>query len=169
MARWIQQLIVLAVLLLGLWAARAWLDRGARLAEDRAEGRAHVIDGDSLRIGGEEIRLLGVDAPEGRQTCRRSGATWACGEQARDALARMIGGQQVACRGHERDRFNRMLAVCEAGGRELNGAMVAEGWVVAYGKRYADEEGQAKAARRGLWSGEFERPHEWRRQNGVGR
>jgi hypothetical protein len=30
----------------------------------------HIIDGDSLRTGSEEIRPVGIDAPELRQTCR---------------------------------------------------------------------------------------------------
>jgi endonuclease YncB( thermonuclease family) len=32
-----------------------------------------VIDGDSLEVAGEDIRLIGIDAPEGSQMCQRNG------------------------------------------------------------------------------------------------
>jgi len=35
-------------------------------------GPARVIDGDTIAIGGERIRLHGIDAPEMKQTCRTS-------------------------------------------------------------------------------------------------
>ncbi len=57
----------------------------------RVSGLARPIDGDSLWVGGNEVRLKGIDAPEGRQTCRRSGAIWGCGEAARSALVGLIG------------------------------------------------------------------------------
>jgi len=37
-------------------------------------GTAHAVDGDSLEMAGTRVRLLGIDAPEGRQTCQRGGA-----------------------------------------------------------------------------------------------
>src|SRR5690606_10132769 len=45
-------------------------------------GPAKVVDGDSLEIGATQIRLFGIDAPEGRQTCARNGTAWRCGEDA---------------------------------------------------------------------------------------
>ena len=42
-----------------------------------------VVDGDTLRIDGERIRLHGIDAPEAGQTCARpDGGTWNCGASA---------------------------------------------------------------------------------------
>ncbi len=130
-------------------------------------GRADVKDGDSLRIGGEEIRLKDIDAPEGRQTCTRAGRDWDCGEEARRELQRRGGRAAVACRSVERDKHRRLLGYCEADGRELNRAMVESGMAVAYGG-YRAEERAAKAARRGLWSGEFQLPRDWRHERGIG-
>ncbi|MCB1484044.1 MAG: thermonuclease family protein, partial [Hyphomicrobiaceae bacterium] len=45
-------------------------------------GAARVIDGDSLYVGQNEVRLKGIDAPEGRQTCLRDGRDWDCGNAA---------------------------------------------------------------------------------------
>ncbi len=45
-------------------------------------GPAQVIDGDSIRVAGIEIRLYGIDAPEFRQICMRAGHPWACGRGA---------------------------------------------------------------------------------------
>ncbi|MEZ5800348.1 MAG: hypothetical protein R3D29_07625 [Nitratireductor sp.] len=37
------------------------------------QGRAIVVDGDSLEVNGERIRLEGIDAPEYQQSCTNSG------------------------------------------------------------------------------------------------
>lgn len=130
-------------------------------------GFARVVDGDSLFVGGNEVRLVGIDAPEGPQTCERAGKAWNCGEAARGELERLIGRQKVNCSSVERDKHGRYLGTCQAGGRTLNAAMVESGLAVSYGG-YRDEERAAKAAKRGLWSGTFQMPREWRRERGIG-
>lgn len=130
-------------------------------------GGARLIDGDSFHLGDIEVRLEGIDAPEGRQMCRRDGKDWACGDAARRELQRLIGGDKVECRTLHKDRFGRALARCSAGGRDLNALMVQHGYAVAFGG-YEAEERAAKAARRGIWGSEFTRPREWRHQNGIG-
>src|SRR5919197_5240723 len=61
-------------------------------------GRARVVDGDSLDLGGERIRLYGIDAPEGRQSCNDiAGRPYACGRDASRALAAAIAGRRVTC------------------------------------------------------------------------
>ncbi len=54
-------------------------------------GRATVIDGDTIEIHGERIRLDAIDAPESGQTCEADGQPWRCGQQAPLALADKIG------------------------------------------------------------------------------
>lgn len=153
----------LAVLLILVLAGLIWLQGEA--FRDEMAGAARVADGDSLEIAGERIRLKGIDAPELAQNCRRDGASWACGRAAQKALSRKINGQPVSCEGAEFDRHERLLAYCKANGVALNQWMVEEGWAVSYGASFKAEERAAKAARRGLWAGEFEMPHIWRRQN----
>lgn len=128
---------------------------------EKISGAGRPIDGDSLRVGRDEVRLKGIDAPEGRQSCTRNGVAWACGEDSRKQLVQIIGKDVVVCRVADRDRFNRYLSFCTAGGRDLNAGMVASGLAVAFGG-YVREEGEAKARKRGLWSGEFQRPRDWR-------
>ena len=131
-------------------------------------GRAAVIDGDTLRLGGERIRLHGIDAAESRQTCLapRTGKRWRCGAASTRALRRHIGRRQVACEERDRDRYGRIVAVCRVGRKDLNRWMVSQGWALAYrqySRDYVDAERAAKAAKRGLWRGTFVPPWEWRR------
>ncbi|MCH9806157.1 MAG: thermonuclease family protein [Alphaproteobacteria bacterium] len=132
------------------------------------EGRARVIDGDSIVVSGREIRLQGIDAPEGRQMCQRDGRQWACGEQSRRMLRKLTGGRKVFCKGLEIDKHDRLLALCRAGGVDINGQMVATGFAVSYG-RFRAEERAAKAAKKGMWAGEFQTPRQWRRDRNIGR
>jgi endonuclease YncB( thermonuclease family) len=69
-------------------------------------GRASVIDGDTIEIQGQRIRLHGIDAPESNQTCRRDSEVWRCGQQASLALADKIGqGVAHALFGSDRSKF----------------------------------------------------------------
>lgn len=159
-ARWIATLILAA---LAAYVGRDHLPGGSTgaPAPDRITGAGRPIDGDSLRVGPHEVRLQGIDAPEGPQMCKSDGRDWACGEAARSQLRSLIGRDVVECRVTGRDRHSRLLAYCSAAGRDLNAGMVASGMAVAYGG-FLREEGVAKAARKGLWNSEFERPRAWR-------
>ena len=64
-------------------------------------GPARVIDGDTIDIAGESIRLHGIDAPENAQTCIADGVTWPCGKRATAALVEFIDGAPVSCREQE--------------------------------------------------------------------
>lgn len=129
-------------------------------------GYGDPIDGDSLWVGRDEVRLKGIDAPEWRQACEKDGSRWDCGAAARDELVRAIGDDEVTCAIVERDVYGRMLGRCTAGGRDLNAQMIASGMAVAYGE-YESEQAVARAERRGLWAGAFEEPRDWRREHAA--
>src|SRR5690606_23742084 len=120
-------------------------------------GPASVIDGDTISLAGERVRLRGIDAFERGQTCRRAGASYDCGAEARNALANLSAGRRLSCHGRTFDRYGRLVAVCMAGGVDLNAAMVDAGWAIAYGD-YEGEERRARASKRGAWAGEFDEP-----------
>ncbi|ADE84664.1 thermonuclease family protein [Rhodobacter capsulatus] len=129
-------------------------------------GHARVVDGDTLVIDAQKVRLFGIDAPEHDQLCKDAqGRDWPCGEAARDRLGVLAAGL-VRCAGRGRDRYDRLLAVCSAGGRDLNAALVSEGMAEAYRKYardYVPEEAQARAAQRGIWAGPHLAPEAVRR------
>ena len=136
-------------------------------------GTASVIDGDTLEIHGQRLRLHGIDAPESAQTCRTAnGREWRCGQQAALALAEKIGRRTVTCWQKDTDRYGRIVAACAAGGEDLNGWLVAQGWALAYreySKDYIGREASARAARAGIWQGAFVPPWEWRRGTRLAR
>lgn len=129
-------------------------------------GVATVIDGDTLEVRGERIRLHGIDAPERAQACVRGGKAWRCGQQASLALADRIGRLPVRCETFQRDRYGRIIAICRQGETDLNGWMVRNGWALAY-RRYSTDyvaaEDEARQAALGIWQGRFVPPWDWRR------
>ena len=154
------------------WLAAAWLVVAAAgplaAAEQVVAGWASVVDGDTLELRGQRIRLMAIDAPEARQTCRRDSGSWPCGRRAAFALADRVGTATVTCRWRERDRYGRPVARCAVGGIDLGGWLVEQGWALAYrryGLAYVSQEDAARRARRGLWSGSFVPPWAWRSGN----
>lgn len=131
-------------------------------------GTARVVDGDTLRLGGERIRLVGLDAPELAQDCGRAdGTRWPCGVVARDTLATMVHGAALDCAPQGHDVYGRVLARCSAGG-DLGARLVEAGMAISDGD-YLGEEAAAKASRAGIWQGDFEAPAAWRAAHGEGR
>jgi endonuclease YncB( thermonuclease family) len=139
------------------------------VARDPTIGVASVVDGDTIEIHGQRIRLFGIDAPEGSQLCvRPNGERWRCGQQASFALADRIGRATVRCEHRDVDRYGRVVAVCFKGIEDLNGWMVANGWAVAfrrYSLDYVADEDAARGKRTNIWSGEFDMPWDWRAQH----
>jgi endonuclease YncB( thermonuclease family) len=131
-------------------------------------GVASVIDGDTLEIHGQRIRLHGVDAPESPQYCYLPGQKkWRCGQAAAMALDDFIGGKTVTCEQKGKDRYRRIVAVCSAAGQDINAWLVENGWALAYerySKAYVEHQKRAKTAQAGIWKSRFQKPWEWRKQ-----
>ena len=151
--------------LLGFIMAAILIADAAPASAATVTGPAHVVDGDTLEMEGQRIRLFAIDAPEGDQLCYREAENWPCGQVAADKLGSMIGSSELICRGEEIDQYGRLLAVCMIAGLDLNRLMVAEGWALAF-RRYSDiysgDEAQAQAARLGMWGSTFVSPEEHR-------
>ena len=133
---------------------------------DTTVGRATVTDGDTLGIRSVKFRLHGIDAPESSQTCKDAQRrVYRCGSLAANKLSEKIGVRNVTCVEKDRDRYGRIVAVCRAGGEDLNAWMVSQGLAVAYrqySKDYVALEDRAKRFKRGLWAGTFQMPSEYR-------
>lgn len=131
------------------------------------DGRVQVVDGDTLRIGGETVRLHAIDAPEIGQSCANAaGRPWACGQAAAAALGRLA-AEGLRCEGRERDRYGRLVAKCYAAGRDVGAELVRQGAAFAYarfGDDYVALEKEALFAGRGVWQGAADRPEEARRE-----
>jgi endonuclease YncB( thermonuclease family) len=116
----------------------------------------------TIEIRGQRIRLFGIDAPEGGQTCTDAkGAAYRCGQRAAPALGLPHQRQHRHMRAKDKDRYGRVVAVCRAFGEDLSAWMAGLGWALAYREysaEYVPAEELARRRRAGMWSGRFE-PH----------
>ena len=129
----------------------------------------YVNDGDTITIS---LRSKGIDTPEMKQRCRNAaGACYACGKAAKKALKALLGQGQVTVKVWETDRYGRPVVTLYADGRDAHLEMLRLGLAVAYRRYlpgalkrdYLAAEAEAKAARRGIWAGDFIQPYRWRK------
>ena len=130
-------------------------------------GRASVIDGDTIEIHGQRIRLWGIDAPESAQLCRGGDSDlYRCGAQSANEVAAFLEGRAVSCEPLDADRYGRTVARCFAGGIDLAGWLVGRGlaldWPRYSHRQYATQQDEAHRAERGVWSGSFVEPWRYR-------
>lgn len=160
---------------LGMVIAAALAAAEPSIAETRQRteyvGRARVIDGDTIRIGGDTIRLWGVDAPERDQVCLINGSPIMCGEMVLTALRDKVAGNRVRCRykdwneGLAAEHQARAVGQCAIDGADLGDWLVSRGLAVpAYADHYSNVGRMACNGRVGLWAGSFAEPGAWRRQ-----
>ena len=149
------------------WLVGILLLAAAATAAESVTGRASVIDGDTLEIHGNRLRLWGIDAPESSQLCRDDDSKhFRCGAKAANSLADFIGNRPVSCIEVERDRYDRSVAVCTVDNIDLADWLVRNGlafdWPRYSKNAYAEAQRQAEQNERGLWTGSFSMPWQFR-------
>ena len=139
---------------------------GASAQSRSLNGTARVVDGDTIEVSGEKVRLHGIDAPEINQGCLLpSGQAYRCGEDAKVVLETIIGGARVACEVLDTDRYQRSIGRCFAGHVDVGEEMVKRGFALAY-RRYSTDyvltEIDARNKGAGIWSSRFTPPWDFR-------
>ncbi|MCS7267649.1 MAG: thermonuclease family protein [Geminicoccaceae bacterium] len=116
-ARAVRRLLSLGLLLgfLGL----GWSVLGASRSSPALRGPVEtVLDGDTLVLAGETIRLQGIAAPELNEPL---------GPEAREAVRRMVAGRTVECVPDGTRSRGRIVALCRVGGEDIGARLVASG------------------------------------------
>lgn len=111
-----------------------------------------VIDGDTVILGQEHIRLLDIDAPETLKA--HCPAEHEAGERASSELLAMliVGHTVTVARADHRDRYGRTLARIFVDGKEAGAILMARGLALPYTPGF-----QAHRERIAHWCG----PGEW--------
>lgn len=98
-----------------------------------APERVNVIDGDTITIRGEKIRILGINAPELKGKCREESVR---ALRARSYLMKLLESGKVEIDRDGFDRYRRTLATVSVGGADVGRALMREGlarkWVQSY-------------------------------------
>lgn len=134
---------------------------------------AVVLGADTFRLDGKIVRLSGIDTPDRGQLCASAGSGTGsgkkrgkCADVAQSALERIVRGKLVVCRpGGTADATGRIAAACTVDGRDVAADLVKAGQVFSqstYFGGYAIEESEARLAKVGVWSGDAERPSDYR-------
>lgn len=135
-------------------------------------GTVRVVDGDTIDVAGQRVRIWGIDAPERAQTCAATPGAWRTYECGRDATAVMdelTRGRRVTCVPRGSPSYGRTVAICSTEAGDLGGAMVRRGWAIdvprySHGAYRAEEE-VAKREGLGIHAGRFTLPEQWRREH----
>lgn len=83
-----------------------------------------IVDGDTLWLGGEKIRIVNIDAPEINGQCAYERAL---AITARDRLAELLNAGSIAIEREGVDRYQRTLARVTVDGVDVGSVLVGEG------------------------------------------
>jgi endonuclease YncB( thermonuclease family) len=147
----------------------AWADSAA--TANTISGVASVLDGDTIEIDGERIRISNIDAPELDQVCIAPirSDSWNCGQEAARALWKFVSEYKVTCETSGTDYSGRWFAVCEVPGMSIATWMAGQGWAVPNQDCRCEEvrawANFAESRNAGIWSSQFVMPWTWRNTN----
>lgn len=139
--------------------------QGLRIEWRQFRELPNVIDGDTIEIRGERVRLFAADAPEmGQPWWTADGEHRDAGQLARKALERLVEGRRLSVRVLREDQYRRSVAIVKVDGRDVARALVSQGWAFASpeSKRYRRAQTSAKRGKKGLWQGDLQMPWDYR-------
>jgi endonuclease YncB( thermonuclease family) len=151
--------VLLVIMVIGASSALA--------ASNNISGIVTVIDGDTLEMAGERIRIWGIDAPENDQLCRgEDSLLYFCGAKATTDLYQHVKARVVMCTRVGIDRYLRTIATCTVDGLDIGEWLVGRGLALDWPKysngKYHKAQQDAQRREEGLWAGSFVNPWDFR-------
>lgn len=146
------------------WSPSATTSALPDVDPSKLEGRAVAVTGDRLRVAGSVLTLDGIEAPEPAQQCTRKSGSWRCGAASKDTLAALVRNRRVSCDVLD-DSATGKRARCYVEGNDVAEELVRKGSVFSSGgflSRYSGIESEAQDQKIGLWSGDADRPQDYR-------
>lgn len=140
--------------------------QGLRIEWRQYRGQPRVIDGDTLEIRGERIRLFGIDAPElGQPWWDQDGRERDAGLSSKEALAELVEGKRVVVNVLREDQYQRTVAIVKVDGRDVARSLINQGLAFASpgSNRYRRTEKSARRRKRGFWQGDVMMPWDFRK------
>ena len=119
-----------AAIILGGLIALYLIIFAALSVANAAEPLIVAVDGDTIHVDDERIRIVGLDAPETYQA--RCESERQRGHRATAHLRRLLAGGTITIRGQGRDRYGRTLARVFVDGRDVAGLMIRAGHAARY-------------------------------------
>jgi endonuclease YncB( thermonuclease family) len=109
------------------------LHAGEVSADPIDRDQIQVVDADTVRIGGESVRLVGFDAPETTVGEYRCDAELERGQRAAKRLGEILDSGALDIRYRKnRDRYGRLLALLRVNGLNVEKILIGESLAVRY-------------------------------------